>query len=337
MGAFETTPIGPRVSVLSTGLCVPERIVNNAEISDILGVDPEWVKRRTGISERRYASEGEAVSDLVVEAATQALQNVDLDPREIDLLILATSTPDHLLPPTAPLAAHRLGLDRAGAFDLAGACTGFLNALAMASAFIESGRARYALSIGANILSRRINSQDRNTYPLFGDGAGALLLGPSSESAEGEILAVHQGTDGAYYQNIYIPVGGSREPYRYGYENEHYTMRMDRGDIVYREAIRRMSESLYAALERSGLTTSDLDWLIPHQANERILNGLTKYLTFPMDRVVSNLAHYGNTSAASIPMALHEAASEERLKRGDRIGLVAFGAGFTYGSAVLIW
>lgn len=326
-----------------TGMCLPPAVVSSAELERRLQLPQNWIESRTGIRERRVAADGVGVSDLAVEAGKQALEAANLDADDLDLLILATSTPDRLLPPTAPTVAHRLGT-RAGAFDLAGACCGFLQALTMAHGTIAIG-AGAVLVIGANILSRRTNANDPNTAVLFGDGAGALALRrsdtgrrPLLRGQSGRILATHMASDGANADAIFISAGGSREPFTpEAWEHGAHLMRMPSGEAVFRLAVRAMRDAVAAACAKARLTPNEVRWLVPHQANARLMARVAEAWGFPPERVISTIATHGNTSAASIPLALHAAVTDGRVQPGDLVALTAAGAGFSAAAAVLQW
>lgn len=321
--------------VVAAGAALPERRVTSAELERRLGLEPGWIERRTGIRERRYAAPEEATSDLAVRAATDALRNAGPLAAPIGMLLLATSTPDHSLPPTAPLVAHRLGLTGCGAIDLAGACTGFLSALALGHSYCRTQRCS-VLVVAANVLSRRINPADPVTAAVFADGAGAMILAPASNSDD--VLALHLDSSGAFYDQIVVPAGGSRKPItpEAVAAGEHW-MRMTRGPELYREAVRGMTRAGTAALEKAGLTAAAIDWWVPHQANARIIRDAGERLGFGLDRTVSVVETVGNSSAASIPLAFALAVGDGRILAGQLVLLTAVGAGMTEGGAVIRW
>ncbi|MDN5344314.1 MAG: 3-oxoacyl-[acyl-carrier-protein] synthase [Clostridia bacterium] len=321
--------------IVGTGSCLPERVVTNAELERIVDTSDEWIRTRTGIRERRLAGPDTAASDLAVPAAVKALDRAGIRPEDLDLIIVATVTPDTLFPATACLVQERLGARGAAAFDLSAGCSGFIYGLAVANQFISTGVYRTAVVIGVEILSKIINWQDRNTCVLFGDGAGAVVL---QAVAPGEgILGLHLGADGNGGNLLSIPAGGSRLPASPDSVREQlHTIHMN-GPEVFKFAVRIMGEASLKALEQAGLTRADVDFLIPHQANIRIIEAATKRLGLAPEKVYVNLHRYGNMSSASIPVALDEACREGRLHRGDRVVLVAFGAGLTWGAAVLRW
>jgi 3-oxoacyl-[acyl-carrier-protein] synthase-3 len=308
-------------------------VLTNAELEHLVDTSDEWIRSRTGISERRIIDEGAATSDLVVEAAALAMTRSAISPADVDLLIVATATPDHLMPATACVAQHKLGLS-CPAFDLNAACSGFVYALQVAASAIESGRADTVLVVGADALSRIIDWSDRSTCVLFGDGAGAVVLQASQEPG---VLSVVLGSDGAGGDLLKIPSGGSADPCGEGCSRfEDPFLRMN-GPEVFKFAVKVIPAATTDALARSGYGVDDLTWLVPHQANKRILDTVEARLGISHDRVYSNLEHVGNTSAASIPLALDDLYTGGRLMPGDLLALVGFGAGLTWAAAVVRW
>lgn len=294
------------------GFAVPSTATPNSVIEDRLGLEPGWIERRTGILSRPIAPASQATSDLAIEAGREALRISGVPPSDIGLLLLATSTPDHLLPPTAPLVAQRLQLNNAGAIDVTGACSGFLYALVMGNASGVLMR-RPVLIIGANILSRRLDDRDPGTIALFGDGAGAVVLVPA---AQPHLMGSHLGADGSFYEAISIPAGGTREPLTVEALLERQNlMRMQDGRIVFKKAVKMMAEAGRRALDHAGLTVADIAWWIPHQANLRIIQECGKALGIPLCRTIIVIDHYANSSAATIPIALAEAAGSGRIDR----------------------
>lgn len=318
-------------TLLALGHYAPERRVTNGELEAQLALEAGWIERRTGIRERRYAAQGEALSDMAVAAGHMALDRAGFDPRRIALLILATSTPDHLLPPSAPLVAHRLGLS-CGAIDMAGACAGFLYALTYADSFARVHNAP-VLVIAGNILSRRTNPADRASAILFADAAGAVLVAPSDRK-NGGVLSQHLESDGSAYDLIKIPAGGSRNPFGENAEAVDTLMHIADGKAVFAKAVEMMVASSLAALAAAGLTVADVDHWLPHQANSRIIAAAQKKLGLADDKVLSTVALYGNSSAATMPFTLSMCASEREYKAGDRILMCAAGAGLTGGALV---
>jgi 3-oxoacyl-[acyl-carrier-protein] synthase-3 len=311
------------IVILGTGSYAPERVMTNAELAHMVTTSDEWIRSRSGIRERRIAAPGETTSDMAVQAANRALEAANVKPDEIDLLVVATFTADLLLPSAASLVQHKLGLSPAAAsFDLNAACSGFIYALDAGCAMLASGRYHKALVIGAERLSPVVDWSDRTTCVLFGDGSGAAVLGVGSDPGRG-LLGTKLRALGNSVELLHIPAGGQ-------------FIKM-KGREVFKAAVRAMEDISRSILEQHGLDGSHIALVIPHQANLRIIETLAEYLEIPMDRFFVNVDRYGNTSAASIPMALDEACRAGRIKTGDLILLVAFGAGLTYGSALIRW
>lgn len=323
-----------QVQVTGVGAYAPPTGTRNAELEAQLGLEPGWIEQRTGVGFRPVAEPHVATSDLAVEAGARALQVAAIAPEQIGLLLLATSTPDHLLPPTAPLVAHRLGLTQAGAIDLAGACSGFLYGLILAASHAQATQ-RAVLVIGANILSRRVDPGDRNTATIFADGAGAAVVQPS---AEAHLLGAYLGSDGAHYDAIGIPAGGTREPLTpESVAAGRHRMVLRDGKGLFRQGVLQMAEAGRCALQQARLTSQDVQWWIPHQANLRMIREAGRLLGIPPERTVTVLDRYGNASAAAIPTAWAEAVRDGRLRRGDRLLLTAAGAGLLSAAALLLW
>ncbi len=319
-------------NILALGHYAPERRVTNAEIESRLGLEAGWILRRTGIEERRFAAQGEALSDMAVAAGEMALASVGFDRGRIGLLVLATSTPDHTLPPSAPLVAHRLGLHGAGAIDMAGACAGFLYALAFADSFVRT-HGLAVLIIAGNILSRRTDPNDRSSAILFADAAGAVLLAPSTRHASG-VLGLHLASDGSAYDLIQIASGGSRRPFARDDASADTLMRISDGKAVFAKAVDMMVESSETALAKAGLGVGDVAHFFPHQANGRIMAAVQSKLGIPDDKTVSTVGLYGNSSAATIPFSMSLTAAERTYRVGDRVLMCAAGAGLTGGAIV---
>jgi 3-oxoacyl-[acyl-carrier-protein] synthase-3 len=316
------------VTITGLGCHVPERVVTNDELSQYVETSDEWIRDRTGIRERRIASREEALSDLALPAAKTALEQAGLEGKDIDLLVVATVTPDMAFPSTAALLADRLGATDAAAYDLAAGCTGFVYAVAQAYGMLAGGLSRRALVVGGDILSRILDWEDRSTLVLFGDGAGAVVLEPSEGPG---FLGFELGADGGGGESLWLPGSGSRvfdEPDRYVKMN---------GREVFKFATRVLVQSAEAVLERSGVSVDDVDVYVPHQANVRIIDHATKKLGFPSEKVVVNVDRYGNTSSGSIPLALADAAADGRLKKGSLVLMTGMGAGLTWGSALMRW
>lgn len=323
------------VAIIGHGHYAPERIVANQEIETRLGLEAGWIKRRTGIDARRYAAEGEALSDIAVKAGEMALARSGLARNDVGLLLLATSTPDHLLPPSAPLVAHRLGLANAGAIDMAGACAGFLYALTLADSLVRT-QGITVLVIAANILSRRINESDRASSVLFADAAGAVLLAPT-ERRDAGIIGAHLASKGQHYDLITIPGGGSRMPFSQITDPKDVLMVMADGKAVYQGAVAIMTDCAERSLAKAGLAPSAVTDLIPHQANARMMNTLAHQLDIPADRLRSTIENFGNSSAATIPFTLSATAEARPYKPGDVVLMTAAGAGLIGGAAVFRW
>jgi 3-oxoacyl-[acyl-carrier-protein] synthase-3 len=317
--------------IIGFGHYVPERRVGNAEIEQRLGLEPGWIERRTGIRERRYAADGEALTDLAVKAADRALEASGVDRREVALTLLATSTPDHLLPPSAPLLAHRLGLSNSGGIDMAGACAGFLYALTLADTFVRT-HAAPVLVVGANVLSRRINPAERASCILFADGAGAVVVAPA-EQGKG-VLGAQLASDGSGYDLIRIAAGGSRKPFSPDISAEDTLMSIADGKAVFSQAVDMMVDTSRKALAKAGLSASQIECFVPHQANARIISAVAQKLGIANETMVSTVAEYANSSAGTIPLSLSIAAGEGRLRSGTRILMCAAGAGLTGGAVV---
>jgi 3-oxoacyl-[acyl-carrier-protein] synthase-3 len=323
------------VEIIGLGHYAPERIVPNSEIEARLGLDAGWIKRRTGIDERRYAANDQALSDLAIRAGDMAITRAGLAREDIGLLLLATSTPDHLLPPTAPHVAHRLGLSNAGGIDMAGACAGFIYALTLADSFVRS-QGVTVLVIAANILSRRINEAERASSVLFADGAGAVLLAPSRRQNSG-VVGAHLAAQGAHYDLISIPAGGSRKPFARDLDASETLMILADGQAVYSKAVAMMSNAAEIALRKAGVAAADVTHFIPHQANARMMGTVAHQIGVNPDRARSTVAMFGNSSAATIPLTLSMSAQEHRYAPGDIVLMTAAGAGLTGGAAVFRW
>lgn len=315
------------------GHAVPRRCVPNAEIEAQLGLEPGWIERRTGIRTRYWAGEGETLTGLAAEAGRMALDDAGIARRDIALTLLATSTPDHLLPPSAPLLAYKLGLDTSGAIDLAGACSGFLYALTLADAFVRA-HGRAVLVVAANILSRRINPAERTSAVLFADAAGAVVLTPHKDHERG-LLAAELSSDGSGYDLIQIPAGGSNRPFAPEVGIEEFLMTMRDGRDVFSRAVDMMTRTSQRALERARLSAAQIDRFIPHQANARMFDAVSGNLGIDRTKTVSTIQAYGNSSAATIPLSLSVANNERSFAEGQSLLLTSVGAGLV-GGAVLV-
>lgn len=327
--------MSPFAHITGWGMAIPERILTNQELSQMVDTSDEWIQDRTGIRERRIASPNQTTATLAVEAALKALEAANVLPAELDLIIVSTSSPEHLFPATACLVQDQIGASNAGAFDLLAACTGFIYALNLAAQMIRSGANKNVLVIGAETLSKITNWKDRNTCILFGDGAGAFVLQASEEP--GGVLSGVLRSDGSGGNLLSVPAGGSKIPTTLDSIklDQHY-IQMN-GREVFRFATRVMAQATREAVERSGLTLADINLIIPHQANRRIIEAAARGLDMPLDQFMMNVDRYGNTSTASIPIATIEAFESGRLKRGDHLVFVGFGAGLTWGAMVVQW
>ena len=317
------------------GMYLPARVVTNAELATFVDTSDEWVRSRTGIAQRHFLAADETCATLATQAGRQALAQADLRADELDLIIVATCTPDYLLPSTACLVQEALGASKAAAFDLGAVCSGFMYALVTGSQFIETGNYRNVLVIGAEALSRFLNFKDRTTCVLFGDGAGAVVLQANATPAG--VLSFVLNAQGSGADLIRVPAGGSAKPGGAAVLTESdYYIHMNGGE-VYQFAVRTMSEDAANAIRRAGLTQDDITLVVPHQANTRIIDAVAKRLNFPMERIFVNVDRMGNTSAASIPIALAEVANSGRLQPGDNLVFVGFGSGLTSGATVVRW
>ncbi len=311
--------------IIGTGSYAPKKVLTNHDLEKMIETSDEWITERTGIKERRIAAEGETTSDMAAKAAKKALEMAGIEPDEIDTIIVATVTPDMDFPSTACFVQNKLKAHKAASFDIAAACSGFIYALSVADSLIKSGHSKYALVIGAEIFSRITDWTDRNTCVLFGDGAGAAVL--AKTTGKRGILSTHLHSEGSSWKLL---CASSHE------ENAKTYIRMH-GNEVFKVAVRALEDVAIEALEHNGLKGDDIDWFIPHQANERIIVATAKRLGVQMDKVYMNLNRYGNTSAASIPLALDEAVRNGNVKDDDLILLDAFGGGFTWASALVRW
>ena len=321
--------------ILGTGYYVPEKIMTNADVEKIGDTSDEWIVERTGIKERRIAEDGVPMSDLAMKAAESALADAGTAAEELDLIIVATLTSDRIIPSTACMLQNRLGAKHAAAFDLSAACSGFAYAASVAAQLIETGVYKKALVIGAETLSKYINWEDRNTCVLFGDGAGAAVLG-QVEDGYG-ILSFDLGSDGSGGDAIQIPSSGSLMPVSKESIDQRLNLIHMNGKEVFKFAVKAMGRTVKNSLEKIGMPQEKIDWLVPHQANIRIIESAAKRLSMPMDKVIVNIQKYGNMSAACIPIALAEASAAKRFKKGDIIALSGFGAGLTWASCIIRW
>jgi 3-oxoacyl-[acyl-carrier-protein] synthase-3 len=325
-----------RTVIAGTGSYLPERVLTNFDLEKMVDTTNEWILSRTGIRERRMAAPEEATSDLATEAGRAALEMAGVDPADLDLIIVATLTPDHYFPSTAGFVQRNLGADKAAAFDLEAACTGFIYALTVGDLFIKSGTYQKVLVIGAEVLSRFLDWEDRDTCVLFGDGAGAAVLVPGDDTEKG-IISTHLHSDGSMAELLYAPAGVSRMPITKEIIDQKLNTVKMRGHEVFKVAVTRLSEVVEEVMEVNDLREEDIDLLIPHQANLRIIQATARKLKLPMEKVIITVDIHGNTSAASVPLALDVAVRNKRINEGDRVLLEAFGGGLTWGGALIRW
>lgn len=317
--------------ITGTGSYLPERIMTNADLEKVVDTTDQWIQERTGIKQRHIVADDQTTCDLAEQASRNAIEAAGISPQDIDLIIVATTTPDQVFPSTACLLQKKLDIHGCAAFDVQAVCTGFVYALGIADNFIKAGSAKCALVVGAETLSRILDWNDRTTCVLFGDGAGAVILQASEEQG---ILSTHLHADGAYENLLSVPTGISKDQQLFREEGAHITMK---GGEVFKMAVNTLGRIVDETLAANNLNKSDIDWLVPHQANIRIINATGKKLGLDPDHVVVTVDQQGNTSAASVPLALDTAVRDGRIKRGEMVMLEAFGGGFTWGAALLKW
>ncbi|MEG1411573.1 MAG: beta-ketoacyl-ACP synthase III [Terrisporobacter sp.] len=323
-----------KAGIVGVGSYLPEKVISNFDFEKIMDTSDEWIRTRTGISERRIVDKNEATSDLATKAAIKAIDDANLTPQDIDLIIVATITPDMVFPSTACLVQSNIKATKAVCFDLEAACSGFIYGITIAKQFIETNTYKHVLVIGSEAMSRILDYEDRSTSILFGDGAGAVVMGPVDE---GGVLSTNLGSDGNGKDYLNIPAGGSKQPAsEETVKNRLHYVKMA-GNDVFKFAVRIMQDASVKCIESANLDIQDIDYLIPHQANIRIIEASAKRLKLSMDKVHVNLDRYGNMSAASIPVALDEAYRDGKIKKGDNIVLVGFGGGLTWGASVIRW
>lgn len=315
--------------IAGTGRFLPERVLTNADLEKMVETSDEWIRTRTGVERRHIAREDETTSDLCVEAAKIAMEDAGVTPADIDLIVVGTTSPDLIFPNIGTLVQQRLGIHGCPAFSIEAACTGFIYALTTADKFVRAGETKCALVIGAEIISKLVDWTDRSTCVLFGDGAGAVIVKPASEPG---ILSCHLGADGQYKDLLYYPVGASKDLHKAGRDGARIIMS---GNEVFKVAVKTLGNVAEQALAANNISKDDIDWLIPHQANIRIIQATAKRLGLPMERVILTVQDHGNTSAASVPMALDVGIRDGRIQRGQLLLLEAFGGGFTWGSVLL--
>jgi len=315
--------------IAGTGRYLPERILTNADLEKMVETSDEWIRTRTGIEQRHVAADDQRTSDLCVNAAKAAMEDAGVTVDDIDLVVVGTTSPDLIFPNIATIIQHKMGIPACAAFSIEAACTGFIYALSSADKFIRAGDTKCALVIGAEIITKLIDWDDRSTCVLFGDGAGAVILQPSDEQG---IISTHLGADGQYKDLLYYPVGVSNNLAAAGLGDSRIMMS---GNDVFKVAVKTLGAIAQEALDANGIGLDDIDWLIPHQANLRIIQATAKRLGMPMEKVIQTVQIHGNTSAASVPMALDVGIRDGRIKRGQTLLLEAFGGGFTWGSVLL--
>jgi len=325
-----------KVKIIGTGSYLPKKVLNNFDLEKIVETSDEWITTRTGIKERRIAQNNEAASDLAYRASLEAIKSAKVNPKEIELIIVATVSPDMLTPSTACIVQDKIGAKNAFAFDVNAACSGFIYGLSIADTYLRSKICQTALVIATEVISKFIDWGDRSTCVLFGDGAGAAILRSVNEG-ESDILSFYLSSEGKYSNLLKIPAGGSRRPTSADtVEQKLHYIKME-GNEVFKIAIQSMIEAAEKALEKCGLTCEDIKLLIPHQANLRIINAIAKRLDLPEEKIFLNVHKYGNMSAATTAVGLDEAVKEQKIQHGDIVELVAFGAGFTSGACVIRW
>jgi 3-oxoacyl-[acyl-carrier-protein] synthase-3 len=325
-----------RSVILGTGAAVPKKVLTNQDLEKLVDTSDEWIRTRTGVIERHIAEDGETTSTLATEASRRALEMAEVNPKDVDMIVVGTTSPDMYMPNTGALVQKHLGADKAFGFDVFAACSGFVYALTVADKFVKEKPDSKVLVIGSELLSTITDWQDRNTCVLFGDGAGAVVLSGAEDGDRG-ILSTHLRSDGRLWELLHIPGGGCiYPPSAEMAEKRDNCIRMH-GNEVFKHAVRSLTEVAQEALAENQLSADDVDMFIPHQANIRIMNKVAERLEIPTERVYINIQHYGNTSSASIPLALDEANRAGRLKKGDLVLLDAFGGGFTWGAVMMRW
>ena len=315
--------------IVGTGRYLPEKILTNFDLEKMVDTSDEWIRTRTGVERRHVVRDDETTSDMCVEAAKVAIEDAGVDVTDIDMVLVGTTSPDLIFPNCATLVQHRLGIPACPAIGMEAACTSFIYALTTADKFIKTGESKCALIIGAECVSKLVDWTDRNTCVLFGDGAGAVIV---KESDEPSIIATHLGADGQYKEVLYYPVSASKELHKAGTGEAGITMR---GNEVFKVAVKTLGNVATEILEKAGIEIDALDWLIPHQANLRIIQATAKRLKLPMEKVILTVQDHGNTSAASVPMALDVGVRDGRVQRGQLVLMEAFGGGFTWGSVLM--
>lgn len=321
--------------ILGTGRYTPEKSLTNFDLEKMVDTNDAWIVERTGIRSRSIAAPEQVTTDLAYEAAKKALDAAKTDPSELDMIIFATVTPDQPMPSAACVLQHKLGCRKVMAFDLSAACSGFVYGMSVAHQFLQTGHYKKILVVGAEVLSRIVDFQDRETCILFGDGAGAVVMGATTTEDPSQILSCHMHADGSLGELFVLPAGGSAEPFSQEVLDDKLQFVRMKGREIFKHAVRTMSATCEEALTANGMEKDQVDWVIPHQANKRIMDAVAKNFGISEDRVISNLEFTGNTSAASVPMALDTAVRDGRVQRGQTVLLTAFGAGLTSGSILM--
>ena len=324
-----------RTRISGTGSYFPEKKLTNLDLEKLVDTNDQWIRERTGIESRHIAAEGEYTSDLALKASQRAIEMAELSPTDIDMIVFATVSPDQPMPNTACVLQQKLGCRNIMAVDLSAACTGFVYALSVGNKYIQTGMYKNVLVVGAEVLHNYVNYEERETCILFGDGAGAAVISRSTDEQDSEILSEHLYADGQINDLFVLPAGGSKHPFSQEIVDQGMQYMRMKGREIFKHAVRTMSQSCSEALETNQLTKDDIDWVIPHQANLRILDAVAKHFGIPNEKVVVNLHHTGNTSEATVPTALDEAVRDGRIQRGQMLLLTAFGAGITSGSILL--
>jgi 3-oxoacyl-[acyl-carrier-protein] synthase-3 len=324
----------PGSQILGTGAYAPEKVLTNRDLAKMVDTSDEWIRERTGIGERRIAADGEAASDLALRASQRALEMAGVRAGDLDMIIVGTISPDHPMPACAAYLQRKLGVSQIPSFDVSAACAGFLYGLSIGDQFVRTGALKRVLVVGVEVLSRILNWKDRATCVLFGDGAGAVVLGPADGDGRG-LLSTKLHTDPSLTDSLYIPAGGSRERLT----SDGIVAQRDKvvmvGSDIFKIAVKNLTGASRAALEAAGLTADSVKWVVPHQANLRIIANVAQRLDIPLERFVLNIDRYGNTSSASIPLALDEAVRDGRIQKGDTVLMCALGAGISWGSALV--
>lgn len=322
-----------KLSIKGTGSFAPERVVPNSYFEKILDTTDEWISSRTGIKERRMLEPGQGLSDMATPACRSAMEMAGVEAKDIDLIIVGTSTPDMVTPSTGCFIQEKLGATKAVPFDISAACPGFIFGLGVAEKFLQDGSHDLALVVGGEVLSTRLDYEDRGTCVLFGDGAGAVVVGPKQESDKGELLSTHLHSDGKLWELLTVEGGSKNPPTRELIDARGHFLKMQ-GQEIFKHAVRSMEEVAIEAMEKNDVTAEDIDWFIPHQANMRIMEVVAKRLKIPLEKVIITIHKWGNTSAGTIPMSFDDGVRSGKIKRGDLVLITSFGAGLTWGGSL---